>query len=73
LRSVNGPVTFSDMVSNPAIVVPQLGDHTAEVLAQLSAGAYRGGRTRTDGGSAATGGRPGARPRRAPAPTDPGR
>jgi crotonobetainyl-CoA:carnitine CoA-transferase CaiB-like acyl-CoA transferase len=56
VRSVNGPVTFSGMVSNPATVVPQLGDHTAEVLAELSAG-----------------GRPEPRPRRAPAPSDPGR
>jgi crotonobetainyl-CoA:carnitine CoA-transferase CaiB-like acyl-CoA transferase len=36
LRSVNGPVTFSDMTSNPARVVPHLGDHTAEILEELS-------------------------------------
>jgi crotonobetainyl-CoA:carnitine CoA-transferase CaiB-like acyl-CoA transferase len=47
LRSVNGPVTFSDMVSNPAIAVPELGEHTAEVLAELSAGAFRRGRRRS--------------------------
>jgi crotonobetainyl-CoA:carnitine CoA-transferase CaiB-like acyl-CoA transferase len=54
LRSVNGPVTFSDMVSNPAIAVPELGEHTAEVLAELSVGAYRRGHTRAgDAGSEA--------------------
>jgi crotonobetainyl-CoA:carnitine CoA-transferase CaiB-like acyl-CoA transferase len=41
LRSVNGPVTFSDMPRNPAIAVPQLGDHTGEVLEELSRGVRR--------------------------------
>jgi crotonobetainyl-CoA:carnitine CoA-transferase CaiB-like acyl-CoA transferase len=41
VRSVNGPVTFSGMVSNPAIGVPLLGDHTAEVLKELSDGERR--------------------------------
>jgi crotonobetainyl-CoA:carnitine CoA-transferase CaiB-like acyl-CoA transferase len=36
LRSVNGPVTFSDMSRNPAMGVPQLGDHTEEVLEELA-------------------------------------
>ena len=59
VRSVNGPVTFSDMLSNPAIAVPELGEHTAEVLAELSAGAYRRGRAGDTGSdaSAETGGR----------------
>jgi hypothetical protein len=35
------------MVSNPAIAVPELGEHTAEVLAELSAGAFRRGRRRS--------------------------
>ena len=41
LRSVNGPVTFSDVVAEPARVVPKLGDHTAEVLEELSRGTAR--------------------------------
>jgi crotonobetainyl-CoA:carnitine CoA-transferase CaiB-like acyl-CoA transferase len=41
LRSVNGPVTFSDMTSNPAREVPQLGHHTAEILGELTRGAAR--------------------------------
>ena len=41
LRSVNGPVTFSGMVSNPVIGVPSLGDHTGEVLKELSEGQGR--------------------------------
>jgi crotonobetainyl-CoA:carnitine CoA-transferase CaiB-like acyl-CoA transferase len=45
LRSVNGPVTFSDMPRNPAVGVPQLGDHTDEVLEELSRGV---GRHRTE-------------------------
>jgi crotonobetainyl-CoA:carnitine CoA-transferase CaiB-like acyl-CoA transferase len=36
LRSVNGPVTFSGMPVNPAPGVPQLGDHTDQVLKELS-------------------------------------
>jgi crotonobetainyl-CoA:carnitine CoA-transferase CaiB-like acyl-CoA transferase len=36
LRTVNGPVTFSGTTSNPEIGVPLLGDHTAEVLRELS-------------------------------------
>jgi crotonobetainyl-CoA:carnitine CoA-transferase CaiB-like acyl-CoA transferase len=55
LRSVNGPVTFSDMASNPAIAVPELGEHTAEVLAELSDAARHRGRTRAgDAGSPAS-------------------
>jgi crotonobetainyl-CoA:carnitine CoA-transferase CaiB-like acyl-CoA transferase len=46
LRSVNGPVTFSDMPRNPAMIVPQLGDHTEEVLEELS---HRGGETVGEG------------------------
>ena len=35
LRSVNGPVTFAGMVKNPQMGVPTVGQHTAEVLAEL--------------------------------------
>jgi crotonobetainyl-CoA:carnitine CoA-transferase CaiB-like acyl-CoA transferase len=35
LRSVNGPVTFSGMVRNPAVSVPTLGAHNDEVLDEL--------------------------------------
>jgi len=38
LRSMNGPVTFSDTISRRAVGVPQLGDHTAEILEELSRG-----------------------------------
>jgi crotonobetainyl-CoA:carnitine CoA-transferase CaiB-like acyl-CoA transferase len=41
MRSVNGPVTFSDVVADPAITVPKLGDHTAEVLLELARGTAR--------------------------------
>ena len=41
MRSVNGPVTFSDVVADPAIAVPKLGDHTAEILDELSRGTAR--------------------------------
>ena len=36
LRSVNGPVTFSDTARNPAATVPPLGQHTDEVLKELA-------------------------------------
>jgi crotonobetainyl-CoA:carnitine CoA-transferase CaiB-like acyl-CoA transferase len=36
LRSVNGPVTFSDVVPDPGVGVPLLGEHTAEVLDELA-------------------------------------
>jgi crotonobetainyl-CoA:carnitine CoA-transferase CaiB-like acyl-CoA transferase len=35
LRSVNGPVTFSDAERDRTVGVPGLGEHTAEVLAEL--------------------------------------
>jgi crotonobetainyl-CoA:carnitine CoA-transferase CaiB-like acyl-CoA transferase len=38
LRSVNGPVTFSGTTPKREIGVPQLGDHTAEILEELSRG-----------------------------------
>ncbi len=41
MRSVNGPVTFSGVVADPAIAIPKLGDHTAEVLEELSRGTAR--------------------------------
>jgi crotonobetainyl-CoA:carnitine CoA-transferase CaiB-like acyl-CoA transferase len=41
LRSVNGPVTFSGMNRNPSITAPLLGDHTDEVLEELSRGVHR--------------------------------
>lgn len=41
MRSVNGPVSFSDVVADPARVVPKLGDHTGEVLEELSQGTAR--------------------------------
>jgi crotonobetainyl-CoA:carnitine CoA-transferase CaiB-like acyl-CoA transferase len=34
-RSVNGPVTFSDMALRPAAPAPRLGQHTDEVLKEL--------------------------------------
>jgi len=37
LRSVNGPVTFSDVRAAPGVGVPALGEHTDEVLAELAA------------------------------------
>ena len=49
MRSVNGPVTFSDVVADPARVVPKLGDHTAEVLEELSRGTARRRGTGTGG------------------------
>ena len=39
LRSVNGPVSFSDVVAEPDRGVPRLGEHTAEVLKDLADGA----------------------------------
>ena len=39
LRSVNGPVSFSDVVADPGRGVPRLGEHTAEVLKELADGA----------------------------------
>jgi crotonobetainyl-CoA:carnitine CoA-transferase CaiB-like acyl-CoA transferase len=48
LRSVNGPVTFSDVRPDPARRVPTLGDHTAEVLEELRSGTVRR-RTRPGG------------------------
>ena len=38
-RSVNGPVTFSDVSGHRYGPVPRLGQHTEEVLAELAAGA----------------------------------
>jgi crotonobetainyl-CoA:carnitine CoA-transferase CaiB-like acyl-CoA transferase len=37
-RSVNGPVSFSDMAPPSGMEVPALGQHNAEVLAELAAG-----------------------------------
>ncbi|HUC05612.1 MAG TPA: CoA transferase [Acidimicrobiales bacterium] len=36
-RSVNGPVSFSDVAVGPAAPAPKLGEHTDEVLAELAA------------------------------------
>jgi crotonobetainyl-CoA:carnitine CoA-transferase CaiB-like acyl-CoA transferase len=36
MRTVNGPVTFSAAEAGPAPRVPALGEHTAEVLAELA-------------------------------------
>lgn len=44
LRSVNGPVSFSD-VAPPTARVPHLGEHTEEVLAELDDGRRGGGKT----------------------------
>jgi crotonobetainyl-CoA:carnitine CoA-transferase CaiB-like acyl-CoA transferase len=35
-RSVNGPVTFSDVPLRPAAPAPRLGEHTDQVLAELT-------------------------------------
>jgi crotonobetainyl-CoA:carnitine CoA-transferase CaiB-like acyl-CoA transferase len=35
-RSVNGPVTFSDLTGHRYAPVPRLGQHTEEVLAELA-------------------------------------
>ena len=35
-RSVNGPVSFSDVAVRPAAPAPRLGAHTAEVLAEVA-------------------------------------
>jgi crotonobetainyl-CoA:carnitine CoA-transferase CaiB-like acyl-CoA transferase len=35
-RSVNGPVSFSDLPVRPAAAAPLLGEHTEEVLAELA-------------------------------------
>ena len=37
LRSVNGPVSFSDLPVRPAAPAPRLGEHTEAVLAELAA------------------------------------
>jgi crotonobetainyl-CoA:carnitine CoA-transferase CaiB-like acyl-CoA transferase len=34
-RSVNGPISFSDLPVRPAAAAPRLGQHTDEVLAEL--------------------------------------
>jgi crotonobetainyl-CoA:carnitine CoA-transferase CaiB-like acyl-CoA transferase len=34
-RSVNGPVSFSDVPVRPAAPAPRLGEHTDEVLSEL--------------------------------------
>ena len=46
-RSVNGPVSFSDLPVRPAAAAPGLGEHTDEVLAELTRRAERadGGET----------------------------
>jgi len=36
-RSINGPVSFSDLPAGPAAPAPFLGEHTGEVLAELAA------------------------------------
>jgi crotonobetainyl-CoA:carnitine CoA-transferase CaiB-like acyl-CoA transferase len=36
LRSVNGPVSFSDVVHDPTVGVPLLGEHTAELVKELA-------------------------------------
>jgi crotonobetainyl-CoA:carnitine CoA-transferase CaiB-like acyl-CoA transferase len=36
LRSVNGPVTFSDMSATQGVRVPAVGEHTDEVLTELA-------------------------------------
>jgi crotonobetainyl-CoA:carnitine CoA-transferase CaiB-like acyl-CoA transferase len=36
LRSVNGPVTFSDLPLRPAGPVPAIGEHTDEVLGDIT-------------------------------------
>ena len=41
-RTVNGPVSFSDLPVGPATRAPQLGEHTEEVLAELRRPAPRG-------------------------------
>ena len=38
LRSVNGPVSFSDVVHDPTVGVPLLGEHTAEVVRSWPSG-----------------------------------
>jgi crotonobetainyl-CoA:carnitine CoA-transferase CaiB-like acyl-CoA transferase len=35
MRSVNGPVSFSDVAPVDGVGVPALGQHTDEVLAEL--------------------------------------
>jgi crotonobetainyl-CoA:carnitine CoA-transferase CaiB-like acyl-CoA transferase len=42
LRSVNGPVTFSDFTADREVGVPLLGEHTAEVLEELAERSGRG-------------------------------
>ena len=36
-RSINGPVSFSDLPVRPAAPAPLLGEHTEAVLAELAA------------------------------------
>jgi crotonobetainyl-CoA:carnitine CoA-transferase CaiB-like acyl-CoA transferase len=40
-RSVNGPVSFSDLPVRPAALAPRLGEHTDEVLGELAERAQR--------------------------------
>ena len=60
LRSVNGPVTFSDAPSPQGVRVPGLGEHTDEVLAELAARSAGDGADRPDGAgdTAGVGGAP---------------
>jgi crotonobetainyl-CoA:carnitine CoA-transferase CaiB-like acyl-CoA transferase len=40
-RSVNGPVSFSDVRVRPSTPAPKLGEHTDDVLAELRAATER--------------------------------
>jgi crotonobetainyl-CoA:carnitine CoA-transferase CaiB-like acyl-CoA transferase len=42
-RSVNGPVTFSDVPARPAEPAPRLGEHTDDVLAEMARRREAGG------------------------------
>ena len=35
-RSINGPVSFSDLPAGPAAPAPLLGEHTDEVLSEMA-------------------------------------
>ena len=70
MRSVNGPVTFSGVAADPAIAVPKLGDHTAEVLEELSEGTAR---RRSDADPTPMSARSRRLAGRAPGPAGPGR